>query len=375
MDSPRTLHIICHDIPWPVDYGGVVDLYYKIRALSEEGIKIRLHCFLYHRPEQAELAKYCETVNYYQRKTGLRGFSLTTPYIVNSRANDELLHNLLRDDHPVLMEGIHCSAFLPQLLKANRRVFLRLHNVESVYYSQLLRYEKNLFKKIYFLNESIFLRKYEKRIPDDLPVFAVAPNDAAYYKDIFEKNNVRYLPVFIPHSDVRGNTGMGNYCLYHGNLSVGENRKAVTWLLHKVFSKINIPLVIAGKNPSSSLTRDAHRFKHACVVANPGDKELNDLISKAHIHLLPSFNQTGIKLKLINALFNGRHCVVNDAAVEGTGLEGACYIGNTPEAFASLISQLYRQPFTEDEIRIRKAILSEQFDNIINARRLIQWIW
>ena len=23
----KTLHIICHDVPWPADYGGVVDLF------------------------------------------------------------------------------------------------------------------------------------------------------------------------------------------------------------------------------------------------------------------------------------------------------------------------------------------------------------
>jgi hypothetical protein len=45
----KTLHIICHDVPWPADYGGVVDLFYKIKALHDEGVKIKLHCFDYGR--------------------------------------------------------------------------------------------------------------------------------------------------------------------------------------------------------------------------------------------------------------------------------------------------------------------------------------
>ena len=69
----KTLHIICHDVPWPADYGGVVDLFYKIKALHEEGIKIKLHCFDYGRGKQNELNKYCEEVNYYERARGWKG--------------------------------------------------------------------------------------------------------------------------------------------------------------------------------------------------------------------------------------------------------------------------------------------------------------
>ena len=54
----KRLHIISHDVPWPADYGGVVDLFYKLKALHAEGIKIKLHCFLYgSRNKQDELNK------------------------------------------------------------------------------------------------------------------------------------------------------------------------------------------------------------------------------------------------------------------------------------------------------------------------------
>ena len=111
MNNDKTLHIICHDVPWPADYGGVVDLFYKLKALYEEGVKIKLHCFDYGRGQQNELNKYCEEVNYYKRLSKWQSISLTKPYIVKSRENPLLLENLLKDDHPVLMEGIHCTAF------------------------------------------------------------------------------------------------------------------------------------------------------------------------------------------------------------------------------------------------------------------------
>jgi len=371
----KTLHIICHDVPWPIDYGGVVDLFYKMKALYEEGIKIKLHCFDYGRGRQAELNKYCDEVTYYERTRGWKAVSLTTPYIVKSRANPLLLENLLKDEHPVLMEGIHCTAFLKELLARNRKVFLRLHNVEFLYYSKLFQSEKNLFKKLYFLNESMFLRQYERKLPDELPILAVSNNDAIFYREELDKRSTAYLPVFIPYSEIKCPGGIGDFCLYHGNLSVAENANAVVWMLNKVFSLANVPFVIAGKNPSKRLIEKISKSKQAKLVANPSDEELNDLIFKAQIHVLPSFNNTGIKLKLINALFNGRHCVVNDEAVEGSGLEDACYIGTTSLAIASIITQLYHHPFGEEEINLRKKLLSQIFNNKVNAKQLIQLIW
>ena len=375
MSNEKRLHIICHDVPWPADYGGVVDLFYKIKTLYEEGVKIKLHCFDYGRGHQDELNKYCEEVNYYKRVSKWKSVSLTKPYIVKSRENPLLLENLLKDGHPVLMEGIHCTAFLRPLLLSGRKIFLRLHNVEFFYYSQLFQSEKNLFKKIYFLNESIFLQQYERKLPEELPVIAVSKNDAVFYRDELDKRLVTYLPVFIPYIQVNNPEGIGTYCLYHGNLSVAENEKAALWLLDKVFSLAKVPFIIAGKDPSKRLVRKIEKNKNASIVSNPSDAELNDLIAKAQIHVLPSFNKTGIKLKLINALYNGRHCVVNDEAVEGSGLEDACHVGTTSQAIASIITQLYHHPFGEEEINLRKRLLGQIFNNKANARQLIQWIW
>jgi hypothetical protein len=72
MDSVKHLNIISFNVPYPPDYGGVIDVFNKIRWLSEIGVGIYLHVFTYNRPADKELEKYCEKVFYYKRKTGLR---------------------------------------------------------------------------------------------------------------------------------------------------------------------------------------------------------------------------------------------------------------------------------------------------------------
>ena len=371
----KHLHIICHDIPFPADYGGVFDLFYKIEALYHEGIKIHLHCFEYGRTRQTLLNKYCTNVRYYERKTGLKGFSPRLPYIVSSRKNKELLQNLLNDDYPILIEGIHCSFLLTDERFKSRNIILRLHNVEYLYYRELFKTTNSIFKKLYYAFESKLLFRYEKYICRKVFIVTVSEQDLQVYRKEFHADKIFYLPVFIPYKQVLTEEGIGYYCLYHGNLSVAENEKAVTWLLKNVFNDLGTAFVVAGKNPSKSLQKTVLKRPNTCLVANPTEKEMQDLIIKAQINVLPSFNKTGIKLKLLNALFNGRHCVVNNAAILGTSLTNACHTGSNANALKSIIAQLYHQSFGEEDIRLRKFLLRGSYDNSKNAQQLIQWIW
>jgi hypothetical protein len=67
--------------------------------------------------------------------------------------------------------------------------------------------------------------------------------------------------------------------------------------------------VIGGNNPSKKVIDLVKANPQASLTINPSEKQMQDIIAKAHINVLPSFNTTGIKIKLVNALYNGRHCV------------------------------------------------------------------
>lgn len=351
-------------------------MYGKIVALHRAGIKIHLHYFEYKNRESSEgIYKLCETVHVYKRKTGWSGFSLSTPYIVSSRIKRELADNLNKDNYPVIIEGVHCCGIINFINREKRKVIVRLHNDESLYYKNLGKFEKNIFKKIYFFNESRLLKKYQAALPKDCLYACVSKKDICTFIQEYKLKKVEFLPVFVCWQQVNCEEGNGNFCLYHGNLSVAENEKAACWLLDKVFAKIKVPLVIAGKQPSRRLSKSAHLYEHTCLVANPTEREISDLIQKAHINILPSFNSTGIKLKLLHALYRGRHCVVNPAAVEQSELEEACHIGNNATAIASIILQLYHQPFTEEEILLRRGILYNTYNNAKNAEKIIAWLY
>ncbi len=371
----KHLHIVTHEVPWPADHGGVIDIFYTLKALFDQGVKIHLHCFTKERQPQQELEKYCSSVHYYPRKNNRSSFSLSIPLIVKSRVSEALMANLQKDEYPILLEGIHCTYYLKSGAFDNRKVVVRLFNAEFEYYKQLARIETNLFKKLYYAHESWLLKKYEQGISDKAVFLALSKQDVGIYQQVFKAPNIYYLPVFLPYTLTIGAAGKGCFCLYHGNLSINENEEAAIWLLQNVFSKLNLPFVIAGKNPSEKLQKLAHDHQHTCLVANPSGKEMQDMIQKAHIHVLPSFNNTGIKLKLLNAVFNGRHCLVNKAGVDGSGLEGYCHIAEDAVSFREKIETLYKLPFTEQEIERRQGLLQTVYNNETNARELMTFLW
>jgi hypothetical protein len=374
----KRLHIVCLDVPWPADYGGAIDMMNRIKTLHKLGALIHLHYFSYNeRGIPNELNQFCETISVYQREKISNGFSFTIPYIVASRINDQLISRLQEDNYPILLEGIHTTGILSKLNRQDRRIVVRMHNEESIYYKELARAEPGILKKIYFKNESRLLKKYSHHLPDDCLYACVSKKDVAVLKKDYKLSNVEFLPTFPAWQSVNGQEGQGNLCLYHGNLSVPENEEAALWLLCKVFTKARVPFVIAGKKPSRRLQKLAGLCQHTCLVADPCETEMNDLVRKAHIHVLPCFNKgvTGIRLKLLHSLFEGRHCIVNEPIVAGTGLEDACHIGTNANAFASIITQLYHQPFTREEIILRKQLLGDTYNNERNTRKLIQWLW
>ncbi len=371
----KHLHIITLDVPYPDDYGGAIEQWHRIRWLHQLGVKIHLHCFTKKRPPAPLMEQYCASVQYYPRRTGLKGFSFRMPYIVSSRRSAALMKNLLADQHPILMEGVHCTWPLQTGLLKNRKVFVRLHNAEFRYYSQLCRHENELFHRLYYRWEAHMLFRYEKKLTGQAELLALSQQDLNIYRNQLGARRIHFLPAFVAWESVSGHAGKGCYCLYQGNLSINENEEAAIWLLQEVFNKLPIPFVIAGKQPSERLKHLAHQHELTCLVADPGEKEMQDMIAKAQVNILPAFNQTGIKLKLLNALFCGRHCLVNEAGVEGSGLDPLCNIAGGAEAFRSQVSRLYELPFTENMIRKRATLLNELNNNERNARKLIGLVW
>lgn len=366
------IQLVAFNVPYPPDYGGVIDIFYKVKALYESGIVVYLHCFEYNRPPAAELEKYCAKVYYYPRKKGIKFQFSDKPYILITRVNDQLLSNLSNNKAPIIFEGLHTCFYLGHPDLAGHIQVVRTHNIEHEYYENLSRAERNLFKKLFYKVESAKLAAYENVLQKASLLFCISPNDN--YRFDLEYNNAYFIPAFHPFNEIKSKTGKGEYLLFHGNLSVSENIQAVSYLLKKVFPKIKFPIVIAGKNPPDYLVRKIHANHNIRLVINPGNEQMDELIQNAHICVLPTFQDTGLKLKLLASLFSGRFCVANTPMIHKTGLEHLCYLADTPGEMINRIQELLEEDFTEEEIETRKLVLEDSFSNHLNAIHIMRLI-
>ncbi len=371
--AEKHLHIISFDIPLPADYGGVIDVFYKLKAFAEEGVKINLHCYEYGRKQSKELEKYCVSVDYYKRKTTRQRLLSIKPYIVVTRNSSELIENLLKDEYPILFEGLHCCYYLDDKRLSGRTKIVRTHNIEHDYYLNLARVERDVFKKYYFYNESYKLQRFEKVLTNATGIAAISKNDADYFSDKYR--NVNHVSAFHPNEKVEIKSGKGNFVLYHGSLEVGENNEAALYLISQVFADLSIPLVIAGNKPSKELREAVAKYKHITLKSDIPTSEIYQLVADAQINILPTFQSTGIKLKLLAALYSGRHCVVNSFMVENTGLEEICTVANTSQEMQETVKKLFNQQFSETEIDKRKKILLSGFGNRENILKLLKVIY
>jgi hypothetical protein len=366
--NAKHLHIVCLDVPFPADYGGAIDMFYRIQALHSLGLNLTIHVFEYGRGRQEELEKF-GAVNYYKRSKSIFHLFSKRPFIVQSRMSKQLLENLSRDRDPILLEGLHTCGILEDPAIQQRMTFARMHNIEHDYYRGLTM-GSTFLKRLFFRLEARKLERYESVLSKAKHVFVIKESDVVHVKQYQE--NTHFLPASFP--PIEGRYGaVHRYALIHGNLSVSENEQAVYWILntlHKVMDP-NFPIVVAGKNPSKRLVVFCEKM-NVKVISNPSEKHLDTLIQEAHIHLLHTTVPSGIKLKLLASIHSAGHVLVNSKLVQGSGLIQFCTIADEAKEYRLHFLGLKNHEMTKEAFDQRHAYITTHFNTAANCQIILR---
>ena len=222
------------------------------------------------------------------------------------------------------------------------------------------------YEKCYYYLEAWKLKHYERVLLYADKILAITNTDALYFTQKYPFVSTYCLPCFFDNISVETVTDVSpeneKYILYHGNLSVLENVRVINYILDNLLPKldINMRVVIAGKNPDKHLREKISRIPNVSLVANPLQEEMNSLIVFAHIHLLLTFQNTGIKLKLIYSLMKGHgHCLVNSMMIPDPGFEEVCTIADGQEAQVIALRKLYHTPLMPEALQWRQQALTK----------------
>lgn len=361
----KSIKIVVFDNPYPPDYGGVIDVYYKIEALHALGLKVDLHLFNYGKRDNIDpLTNICASVFQYDRNMGLGALVSSTPFIVKSRENNKLLNNLSKNPAPILFEGLHCCSFLNHSLLKNHFKMVRTHNIEHDYYKGLYKNTSNLFKKFYYKSESKKLKAFEPVLANADLIFSLSQQDAAYFK---QYQKTAWVPPF--HSSYPEVMETGDYILFHGNLAVEENINALSALIKNVFKELKHKIVVAGKAPPQKIIKEIDGNTDIKLVSNPTEEEMTDLIARAKCHILYTNQNTGVKLKLVHAIQTSGHIILNDAMLFDESFRDEVEITNDWKTMAETLNEC----MSKDTVKPRPK-LKAIFNNIKNAEKILSFL-
>jgi glycosyltransferase involved in cell wall biosynthesis len=217
------------------------------------------------------------------------------------------------------------------------------------------------------------LKVYEKILENVDYVLPISESEHEYFNSKFQ--NSVYIAPFHPFSESESLTGIGDYIIFHGDLSVNENSAVAGKLISGVFSKVPYKCIIAGKDPPEFINSRACHYPNILVVPNPDKEQMFKLIVNAQINILPALASNGFKLKILFALYAGRHCIVNSVPGADDIIRSLCHVADSDEEMVSLIHLLMKQPYTSEINLERRRILSEKFDVLKNAKKLAELIY
>jgi hypothetical protein len=373
---PKHLHIVTSEIPNAMDNSQMLDAYFLIKSLHNQKINIHLHCLSNDKLEPTtQLSEICQSIEYYDRDLAKISFKLDLPYHVSTRSSNKLITRLNQDNFPIIFMGLATSyAVYDNYLSSDRKTAIRLSKNESAYFHQLSSLVPWRGKKLHYEVEAWRMNKYFKRMVSKKTTFFTSSKNLHTALNHRPDNPSQWVPLFTGMPPVFHQKDKGHFCLFHGRLSNEETAYAAFWLLEHVFNTLEIPFVIAGSNPSTHLENAAHVRQHTCLVANPGDKEMQELIKKAQIVLSPTFIQAEGDDNLLQSLALGRHILINPKRSKVKEIKSLCHTAQSPEEFIEKTKQLFETEFTEEEKYGRQQLLNDRFKDQESLDKLLSWI-
>jgi len=370
----KELHLISFNYPYPPSYGGIIDVYYKIKALSEQGIKIHLHCFTDRIPEvtDREIREITENVFFYQKKKNPLLYFSGTPFAAAIRNSEQLLKNLENIPAPILFEGLQTTAVIQHLKSSQQPLYLRYHNNETEYYKGLSSSEKNTFKKIIYRIESLKYTGYQKKLLKRFKsVFCLSEKE---YNEVHTySGNAKLIHIFHGNQLVKQLDKKGKYFLFHGDLTTADNKKALDETIEIFKNLPQYQLIVASDRASDEIKRKIDAVGNISLSPIQTTENLHHLLQGAHANILLSYQNSGTKVKLFNTLYNSRFVIINENITDDPALISLCLYGSDKNQIRQQIIAAAEKDY--DAAENRKKILEERHSDQAKAEEIVSVIF
>lgn len=298
---------------------------------------------------------------------GRNAFSLVKSYLGHKSLNiyrnhSSVLSKKIEDILPqidlVFVDHYELGQYIPASYMG--KVVLHEHNAEYVMWSRLAELENNPLKKLLLKVESKRIAKAEKAYAKRADQVWAAPNDCKELTAIgiaAEKLRKTYHlgeDFMIDSPDIVF-TDTEKRILFIGTLTWEANVDGLLWFLRTVWPELKkdkeVNLDIIGKNPDPRLIALAEKDPQVNFLGFIDD--LEPYYNRSRVFIVPLRFGSGIKVKLLNALYRGLPTVTTEIGIEGLEVQDGVdlFQANEPELFSKQVGRLLNDKAKWTEMR------------------------
>jgi len=265
-------------------------------------------------------------------------------------------------DHYVMFQ------YIPSSYKG--KIILHEHNCEYLIWKRYADIETNLIKKIALLNQAHRIKKYEQQICKQSTVILAAPNDTDELVKIGANPN-KFLETyhlgddsFLQEPNLQFEQASNNL-LYIGTLSWEANIDGLLWFYKEIWPLVKhqhptVKLYIIGKHADERIKTIAAEDDQIILTGFIEDVEPYFIENK--VFIAPLRFGSGIKVKIVNALYRGIPCVTTSIGTEGlkTMDEEHIFIKDNAKDYAAAIHQLFTNKTTWEKLSTQSRQLANE---------------
>lgn len=355
--------VVYHEMPYPVNHGGRLDVWSRLQALADLGVEIHLVCWKNaHLGEGVPAAdspiwKVVKSATVLDEKGRLANshLAMSLPGYARRRLPDAQgwarVVKAVTAFQPdaILLEGPFGFPTAHRLSRELGVDFIyRSHNVEARYARLILEKSVGWKDRLEAFSNVMGVEKMESSIlANARRVFDISQDDVQYWK-ARGVEHIEWLPSVVGQAWAEQISTLDGWHPefdfgYLGNLYQPNNVHGVTWFLQEVLPLLRslrpgIRGFIAGSRPADSIRAAIDQAGPGVrLIENPPD--VIPILRNAKVLINPVFAGSGVNTKCIEMLFTPAALVATSTALNGLpDAVRACFgMADQPRAFAELM--------------------------------------
>jgi sugar transferase (PEP-CTERM/EpsH1 system associated) len=351
--------------PFPVDHGHHIRTYHILRAMAR---RHQIHFVGFAQDHsgfdfQPQLEQLCKSVAIFPLRfrgwrqifLAMRNLFSADPFVAQKycdRAAIDYIRQLVARGaiEAVHIDMLHIAGYREAV--AALPTVLVNHNVESLRLARWAAVERNPLLRLYLKVQRAKLAQFERTVCPQFDVcMVVSQDDEAILTEMCGAGNFEVIPNGVDGDYFRpnGKTASPNTLVWTGSMSSPYNRDGVDYFLSEIWPLVvrqapDAKAIFVGKNPTRLLKSVANadsRISYSGYV-----EDVRPYIAAAAIFIAPLRAGSGTKIKVLNAMAQGKPVVTTPVGVEGIAATNGdeIIVANDPHAFANNIVFLLENP-------------------------------